>query len=96
LRQVTVTGWPRVASSVNAGETADFGRELVASAVSIRFNNGGRDLIFLNKNVIVARFPGEGNDSVNLALTRPIAFDSLSCSGAAGGKCIAGWVGNLP
>jgi len=71
---------------------------ITASAISIRFEGGAHDLILMmGPEKIVARFPGftTGNDSVDLAFTRPVSFDRVTCGGS-GGRCLLGWVGNQP
>ena len=37
-----------------------------------------------------------GNFSIVLGLTRPIAFDHVSCSGPSSERCSVGWVGDGP
>jgi len=103
--QVEVTNTPPQVAPITQGGQAFFlngGQHNVqivavtASALSITFQNGARDLILYNQDHIVARFPGRGNDAINLALTRPITFDGLSCFGESTSICWIGWVGNLP
>jgi hypothetical protein len=47
----------------------------------------------------VASFPGpnaDGKADFDLALTRPIMFDTMTCVGSTGGHCVLSWVGAQP
>jgi hypothetical protein len=104
--QVKVTNTPPAVAPITAGgqsfflngggSHSQFGDVVTASALSITFEGGAHDLILFYQGGIVARFPGFGNNAINLALARPISFDEVSCGGAAAGICDIGWIGNLP
>jgi hypothetical protein len=81
------------ASTVLAGFDADYGVVVEATALVIQFTGNAHEVILYNGTKIVGRFPGPG--SVNLALSRPIAFTKAQCSGTTG-NCNIGWIGNLP
>jgi hypothetical protein len=70
-----------------------------ATAISIHLNAAVNIVTLLYKGSPVAEFYGPnqgGTDTVNLALSRPITFDTLECSGTSGGDCALGWIGASP
>jgi hypothetical protein len=77
---------------VDSGQTANLGSEVTVSALVIQFRNGATEIIFRNEGAIAARFPGPG--PLVLALSQPIAFDAVQCSGPDGGFCDFGWAGS--
>ncbi len=81
-------------SSVSAGDSIEFGRILEVTALSITFTGGASDVLFWNEQVIVGRFNADASP-INLALSRPIAFDQITCGGS-GGVCRVGYIGNIP
>jgi hypothetical protein len=86
------------ASELDSGENANYGTTITVSALSIWFSGGAHDLTLSNNGSIVARIPGplgSVDAGVDLALTRPVSFDSARCGGT-GGLCRFGWVGNSP
>jgi hypothetical protein len=68
-----------------------------ASALSIHMDSGVAEVILETQSLTIpaARFAGPaaaGNASVALALSRPVAFDSIRCIGT--GTFSVSWVGN--
>jgi hypothetical protein len=73
--------------------------EATASALSIRLSPEVSFLLLSSDDGQAALFYGpayDGNGSIVLALTRPVTFDTVHCSGGAGGRCSVSWVGNSP
>lgn len=85
--------------SMGCPQTAD-GFDTTASALSIHMTDGVAYLALhhtSDSGLPPAQFYGpanDGNSSIDLALERPIRFDSVSCSGS--GSVSVGTVGNLP
>jgi hypothetical protein len=78
---------------VDSGVTTPIAPAIVASALVIQFRNGASDVVFRRNGEIAARFPGP--DPIALALSQPIRFDAIQCSGGpAGAFCIVGWAGS--
>jgi hypothetical protein len=77
-------------------QTNDVG-PATASALSIHMDPNVELVYFRNGSDFPARFEGPANfadESVVLALTRPIAFDSVTCTGS--GSVRITWIGNTP
>jgi hypothetical protein len=71
----------------------------VASALSIGLTSGVIRLFLEYQGEFVAVFNGPasgGNATIDLALSRPITFDSLNCQGALGDACSVSWIGAKP
>lgn len=70
-----------------------------ATALSIRLTAGVNFLALRGPNGSSALFYGpayDGNADIVLALTRPITFDTLQCSGEETARCSISWVGAEP
>ncbi|HEY5985374.1 MAG TPA: hypothetical protein VIV12_03170 [Streptosporangiaceae bacterium] len=70
-----------------------------ASALSISLSSDVSSVIFSYQGVQVAAFLGpaeNGNSSINLALTRPIEFNTINCITPSTGVCAVSWVGAEP
>jgi hypothetical protein len=70
-----------------------------ASALSIHLTAGVAFLSLERSGSIVATFLGpdlNGNASTDLALARPISFDTIVCNGGPTDECTVSWVGNSP
>ena len=71
-----------------------------ATALSIRLSPGIFFLQFTYQGNEVATFSGpaqDGNAAIVLALTRPISFDRITCSGSSSSeRCTVGWIGAEP
>ena len=83
-------------------QTDSLGFTATASALDIQMNSNVGLIIFTdNGNTVFSAFgPGnEGNSTIELALTRPIQFDTIKCLVAVTGTpedCSVGWVGDTP
>ena len=78
---------------VAGGASPSLGQPITASALVVQFRNDATEIIFYFDNAIVARFPGPG--PLVLALSQPIRFDKVGCSGqATGASCDFGWAGS--
>jgi hypothetical protein len=85
---------------VGSGDTFPFAPE-TASALSIGMTSGVNFVRFRYQGDVVATFmgPGSGHGStaINIALTRPITFDTLSMAGeSSSDEACFGWTGNQP
>lgn len=70
---------------------------IIASVLRITWSSGIAGVVLRRVNSVVATFVGPvaGDESpVDLALTRPVEFDRISCFGA--GQITVSWVGNEP
>jgi hypothetical protein len=77
--------------------SVEYGTDQVASALAIHMDSGVQAVVFFHGGAAPAVFVGpasSGNKSVVLALTRPIAFDKISCIGT--GYFSVSRVGNSP
>ena len=87
---------------INAGQTLDLGSSRVATAIVVHFVGTINELSFTTQaggTTHWAAFfegPNEGGGSdIQLALTRPITFDHITCFGESG-TCAIGMVGAQP
>ena len=76
---------------VDAGQTDSLSTQ-TASAIVVHYRDGATDIILQFNGAFVARFPGPG--PLALALTQPLRFNAVQCSGAPGGFCDLGWAGS--
>jgi hypothetical protein len=72
-----------------------------ATSVSIALSPGVAAIVFRYQGNAVSAFPGPflsgGSASINLAFTRPIKFDSVTCAASSPTEtCIVGWTGAMP
>jgi hypothetical protein len=83
-----------------SGTILPFSPPVTASALSIHLSSEIESLTLTFQGNVVAEFDGpalDGNDSILLALTRPIEFDTAKCVGQSGmGTRSASWAGSLP
>ena len=102
---LSVTPQPPVTEGGNffqadGGQTANFGSDLTASALMVTFTAAAFSVSLRNDGQTVAFFFGPasvtGNRSYQLALNRPVSFDSVACTGPASETCGISWVGNKP
>ena len=84
----------------NGGETVAIDPPVVASAISVTMNGGVVSFSLRYQGEIVAVWsgpPAGGHGNIDLALTRPITFDQIHCSGDPTiGLCRISWIGNEP
>jgi hypothetical protein len=83
------------------GNTCPFVPTQTASALSIHMTSGVVAIGLSSGDGFPSVFAGpappvNGNDSIVLALARPISFDGVVCFGAAGDVCSVSWTGNSP
>jgi hypothetical protein len=91
-------------TSVGFASSSTISQSGTATALSIHFTPATGSTIalkldFQGNTVAVFDGPPTGNDSIVLALSRPIRWDQMECLGAAppnNGECDVSWVGNEP
>lgn len=86
--------------SLNAGnDQVPFDPPAMASALTITLLGDVAAFVIKYKGNTVAAFWGPtygGHSSYDLALTRPIEFDSMTCATGPTGTCSVGWIGAEP
>ena len=88
------------AAAIDGGQILSMSQGRTASALSIKLTSGVAEVVFAYQGNDVAEFFGPeagGNDSIVLALARPIEFDRIVCSAASSSDlCSVSWVGAQP
>jgi hypothetical protein len=101
VEQAPVTGGALSVSVSGDGlNSVALGSPATATALSIRMTSGVGFFFVSYGNGSAANFTGPasgGNASIVLPLSRPITFDTLTCSGTGPGeRCVVSWVGASP
>lgn len=83
------------------GRTCPLNGPVTATALSIYMTSDGGLTVLHDGSTVPAEFLGPnasppGPDTIVLALTRPVTFDSVECIGWNTGRCTVSWVGNSP
>jgi hypothetical protein len=86
-------------SGAATGSSSSVDPPATASALSITMSSEVSGVVLSFEGNFGALFEGPeggGHSSVDLALTRPIKFDRIFCTGTPFGSCAVSWVGNQP
>jgi len=96
-KQAPITGGGG-GNNIVAGDNINYGQTHEASGLMVWFTGGTTELILSSNGDTVARLRSSGTgatESVQMPLSRPVAFDSAACFGPAG-RCNFSWIGNAP